>query len=1471
MKWKDLLNKYGDTSKVIDKEYKSTYNKSLKAGQDEAIKQNTDVGINTVENYRDTYGGNNFSLDNGNSYYTKTDNGFIKTDPANPNYNMFDAIDNEKEGFAQIARQKVIDNAQKRLAILTNPIRKLSKEDQIEINQLQLQLQNPDDVAVMARLGYNPKDLQTNEQIDTNNITEPKKKDIYTKVNKIFSHLDQINDQFPLGDEQSKTGVVYLLKNPTTGDIKIGYAKNTEEARYKYQDVKDQGWQLAKEYRVPNAVKYEQDIHRLLRKAGIRPFNKAFGSGYTEVYHLPELTKEPENKEAYQQYQALQQAKSMDYQTNLAQKAQVYDGYWSELADSFQAGAIRYGAGALAGGFRLARNVLNSTVNPDDDQMHESWIESELDKASQNANEIAGYNPKDEIQASKDIDTGIAEIKNGRVLKGLIDVLKSGKAVPTILAGSAAEMGAFMLGGPEMLTAKSLLSITPSVLNQYNRDMNEYIKNNNGKAPSGQAQLGMLSVSLADQLIQKGALEFLLDKNPAKGITKVLLKIPGKNGDIIGNIDTLAKVVPPKYMKPIVKNLVVKTLAKSMKVGSKGLLTSITKGALPEGVAEFIDQMTDDVLSQYNTDKYKDKSLFDIIQSNLYDASKAGILGAMSGGMLRSPVDIANATHEEYKKSVQDNFNRFNQDMLDTIAYMPEETKNNIRPQVEQQVNDKHNEVNNISDIHNSGSIDEMFNENNTKHIKEMDNVNTDPENNNIHEDVSNTLYSIKDTINKSAPKKVSEQLNKQIDETLVNTKDKSSDEVVTHLNEIKNTIQSNKHIKDKKVLTNKIDNTILNVKKKDIDNKIQSIKLDKVTDSEQVSNIHEKVNNTLTDVKNNINNNEFIPKEEAKNLNTQINEVIANIKDKSSNEIITHLKNIKKTIQTNSNIKSKKELLNKIDDTINSINNKDKIDTLKDTLKKDKNIPDSIKAKLYDYIDNKANEVNEVSNNVTTKLNEIKNNYATNKLSIDETKTKLNELKTEVDNNTKLSDNTKVTIKNHIDNQIDNLDKTKIDNDFKQKLFNEKLQNNETLNSALATIDSKIKEIKSKSSSEPSNTNVEPDNITQTNEQVNQTTTQQQKQQTINTNIYDRIKDTINAINSLGSGHENDKANLKQLLYSNVKKVLKDVHAAESTQLQVLHTIHLALDNEGTKNLPITKRILFKDKKFSYNKTEKPTDNKHLKEFTPEELKQTSNEIIQHAQAIQNEINKINNDPNIDKHTKNELTKHYQSQLNHLTKLHSYINSREQILGHLGLIKTNPSNPNNNPTNPSNPTNRAYYNNTNEPYNNNNSNPNPNNPNNPNPTYDNYTDIPSADNNQDIDESDVSNERTLASVIYVSLKESIDNGKLNYENLVNSIHSFYKTNEKQLSNIATSGNLSNKDLYLANISIAYSISKYINKNILSSYYTDSNIINLIHNKIEGMLIDTFNTYYSDKIPNNINGVDNIIDYIMNDIMKGCK
>ena len=1369
MKWKDLLDRYGDISKEVDKEYKSTYNKSLKVGQDEAIKQNTNVGINTIEDYRDLYGGNNFSLDNGNTYYTKTDNGFIKTDPANPNYNLFDAIDNEKEGFAQIARQKVIDDAQKRLAILTNPLRKLSKEDQIEINQLQLQLQNPDDVAVMARLGYNPKDLQTNEQIDTNNITEPDKKEIYTKVNKIFSHLDQINDQFPLGDKQTKTGIVYLLKNPTTGDIKVGYAKDTEDARYKYQDVKAQGWQLAKEYRVPNALKYEQDIHRLLKKAGIRPFNKAFGSGYTEVYHLPELTKEPSNKEAYQQYLALQQAKSMDYQTNLAQKAQVYDGYWSELADSFKAGAIRYGAGALAGGFKLVRNVLNNTVNPDDDQMHESWIESSLDKASQNANEIAGYNPKDEIQASKDIDTGIAEIKNGRVLKGLIDILKSGRAVPTILAGSAAEMGAFMLGGPEMLTTKSLLSLTPSVLNQYNRDMNEYIKNNNGKAPTGQAQLGILSVSLADQLIQKGALEYVIHDNVIKGTKNVYLKIKGKNGDIIGNIDTLAKVVPPKYMKPIVKNLIIKSLAKSIKVGSKGIAKTLVAGALPEGAAEFIDQMTDDVLSQYNTDKYKDKSLFDVIQSNLYDASKAGILGAMSGGMMRGPIDMANATYEEYKKSVQDNFNRFNQDMLDTISYMPEETKNHIRPQVEQQVNNKHNEVNNISDIHNSGSIDEMFNENNTKHIKEMDNINTEPENSNIiHEDVSNTLYSIKNDIkqNEFIPKKVSEQLNKQIDEILVNTKDKSSDEVVTHLNKVKNTIQSNKYIKDKKALTDKIDDTILNIKKKDIYNKIISAKLDK-------------------------------------------------------------------------------------------------IETLKDTIKKDKNIPDNIKTKLYAYIDSKINEVNEVSNNITAKLNEIKNNYATNKLSIDETKTKLNELKTEVDNNTKLSDNAKVTIKNHINNQIDNLDKTKADNDFKQKLFNEKLQNNETLNSTLAIIDSKIKEIKSKLSSEPSNTNIEPDSNTQNNDQID---TQQQEQQSTNTNMYNKIKNTINAINSLGSGHENDKANLKQLLYSNIKKVLKDVHAAESTQLQILHTIHLALDNEGTKTLPITKRILFKNKKFSYNKTERPTDNKYLKEFTPEELKQTSNEIIQHIQAIQNEINKINNDPNIDKHTKNELTKHYQLQLNHLNKLHSYINSREQILEHLGLLNTNSSNLDNNPTKPSKQTNKAYSNNTTEPENNNINSNNTNN--NKSTTYDNYTNIPSTDNDKDIDESDIEEEITLASVIHKSIKEAIDNNKLNTKDLSNKANNFYENNKNKLLQIPTNNHLY---LHIASVSIVLNINKYINKSILSSYFTDENTINLINNKIEGILIDMIKNYYSDKISEDITDVKYIIDYIVNDIIKGCK
>jgi len=306
-------------------------------------------------------------------------------------------------------------------------------------------------------------------------------------------------------------------------------------------------------------------------------------------------------------------------QANLIQGSSArYKGYWTETAHAF-------GSGLTSLISKIEALPLEWLGDVGDKGVIGETL-AYLDDRSRNANYYAGYNTKDLEIASKRILEGWKGVTAGNwgdFFHGGFQILKSAIVTPQVLAQSLPEMAVII--GSNIVTGgtASGLALSTTLLGSAYGAENIRIAqvNNRGKELSTDHKTGILLGSYINSLIQNGAGEIVF----GHGINKLIFKnkLTGKE---IATFDELKKLYPEQAGNSL-WYAVQQTMRSSLKAGAV------------EVPAEMLDPVINNVITKYDTAKYKDKSIEDLIEEAEDEAIIGGTLGFFAGKVTNLTVE----------------------------------------------------------------------------------------------------------------------------------------------------------------------------------------------------------------------------------------------------------------------------------------------------------------------------------------------------------------------------------------------------------------------------------------------------------------------------------------------------------------------------------------------------------------------------------------------------------------------------------------------------------------------------------------------------------------------------------------------------------------------------------------------------------------------------------------------------------------
>ena len=314
-----------------------------------------------------------------------------------------------------------------------------------------------------------------------------------------------------------------------------------------------------------------------------------------------------------------EQFKQQLNQANLIQGSSArYKGYWTETAHAF-------GSGLTSLVSKIEALPLEWLGDASDKGVIGETL-TQLDDRSRNANYYSGYNTKDLEIASKRILEGWKGVTAGNwedFFHGGFQILKSAIVTPQVLAQSLPEMAVII--GSNIVTGgtASGLALSTTLLGSAYGAENIRIaqENNRGKGLSQNHKTGILLGSYINSLIQNGAGEIVF----GHGINKLIFKnkLTGKE---IASFDELKKLYPEQA-------------GNSLGYAIQQSMRSSLKAGAAEVPAEMFDPVINNVITKYDTAKYKDKSIEALIEEAENEAIIGGALGFFAGKVTNLTVE----------------------------------------------------------------------------------------------------------------------------------------------------------------------------------------------------------------------------------------------------------------------------------------------------------------------------------------------------------------------------------------------------------------------------------------------------------------------------------------------------------------------------------------------------------------------------------------------------------------------------------------------------------------------------------------------------------------------------------------------------------------------------------------------------------------------------------------------------------------
>jgi hypothetical protein len=248
---------------------------------------------------------------------------------------------------------------------------------------------------------------------------------------------------------------------------------------------------------------------------------------------------------------------------------------------------------------------------------------------------------------------------------------------------------------------------------------------------------------------------------------------------------------------------------------SRGMI-NFGKGFTQESIPEAIEQIYQDVWSKYNSDKYKDKSIMDIIEESKNDILQSGWFGGMVGGVVHPIAHIKDTLGKPIQEFNQHNAKQDLQQTISMVKFAPKDKKVEIYQNATRQLDTLEQTFNNIKDLYQNKpmSIDEINNK--------LDNL-----------DIASKQVLV-ENIAKSLPDIVGSSTN---------------EELINKVKEITDKLKEYKQAENSEI-KQQLFNNIVN----DVKGVLNVIKQDTTLTENQKQNIINHIHNTLkNDIKNNI------------------------------------------------------------------------------------------------------------------------------------------------------------------------------------------------------------------------------------------------------------------------------------------------------------------------------------------------------------------------------------------------------------------------------------------------------------------------------------------------------------------------------------------------------------------------------------------------------------------------------------------
>jgi len=654
--------------------------------------QQSDVAIDTLN----STGSKAITI--GNKTYFKTNNGLDVNTSNNPVGYLFEDIDKQKSkllALQSVYKDQVINEQNKLLKKGIN-----SAEDETKLDQLNYALQNPDMATLMEMQGLNPdKDnININTSFGSNN---KQLQDWWAKVQETKEY-SSTNPK-----DKDKFGTLYVLYNPKNNQTKVGYAKDTAQLRYKTDDLVNKGWIIQDQVRSKDAASLEQEFHNIARQDNSLIDNTGnaynqygqttdiehhqLNSGSSEIYNGKLLnTPDQKTQQFNQNYQWLYNTKIQKQQ---AEHYVQYKGYLSNLARAVPTSIDSWLADKGEGAYEAVRggwNDLVTSVNPNKKSVaywSKGTVYKLIDYEKKYGNEHFGYSFKNLVEGHKNVQTALAQFGDGNVGLGVIDLAKSLKAAPEQLIMSLPDMATLGATGPIGWITKGLY--TAAV---YNDTIQQYRKNNNFVDPTAEYKLSLAGLSTLDTLLQTEAIHYIV-KGPN------ILFADKAAGKIASSLDDV-KLISPKTVYKTLYGTGLKILGKSINIGSKAFVS--------EAIPEMYEQALQDVASKLYTDKYKDKSISDLLKDSWKDIAEAGWYGGVMGHGLKH-ISSANEIFGEPIQEYNNNPNKIlKEESYRQIQSLPVTERANIINEVLPKTKGIEKDYKQMQNILNNGNINNI-------------------------------------------------------------------------------------------------------------------------------------------------------------------------------------------------------------------------------------------------------------------------------------------------------------------------------------------------------------------------------------------------------------------------------------------------------------------------------------------------------------------------------------------------------------------------------------------------------------------------------------------------------------------------------------------------------------------------------------------------------------------------------------------